>query len=133
MWEALSATGVQPFFHTQTGGVSVNDTEATTLKAVLRTRAKTGDNGCKGKNSCKGKGGCKTDESADKLASTMGQKAVMALDDSKHSCKGKNACKGQGGCKTGDNGCKGKNSCKGKGGCKTDESADKLFVAPFAR
>ena len=34
----LSATGLQPFFHTQTGGVSVNDTEATTLKVVLEKR-----------------------------------------------------------------------------------------------
>src|SRR3546814_7116556 len=39
VWAALSATGLQPFFHTQTGGVSVNDTEATTLKVVLENAA----------------------------------------------------------------------------------------------
>src|SRR4051794_8759272 len=39
VWDALSATGLQPFFHTQTGGVSVNDTEATTLKVVLENAA----------------------------------------------------------------------------------------------
>lgn len=39
VWAALTATGLQPFFHTQTGGVSVNDTEATTLKVVLENAA----------------------------------------------------------------------------------------------
>jgi predicted TIM-barrel fold metal-dependent hydrolase len=39
VWAALSATGLQPFFHTQTGGVSVHDTEATTLKVVLENAA----------------------------------------------------------------------------------------------
>jgi hypothetical protein len=39
VWEAATATGVQVFFHTQTGGVSVNDTEATTLKVVLENAA----------------------------------------------------------------------------------------------
>ena len=39
VWDALSATGLQPFFHTQTGGVSVNDTEAVTLKVVLENAA----------------------------------------------------------------------------------------------
>ncbi len=39
VWAALSDTGLQPFFHTQTGGVSVNDTEATTLKVVLENAA----------------------------------------------------------------------------------------------
>src|SRR3954469_10723929 len=39
VWAALSDTGVQVFFHTQTGGVKVNDTEATTLKVVLENAA----------------------------------------------------------------------------------------------
>ena len=39
VWSALSATGLQPFFHTQTGGVRVDDTEATTLKVVLENAA----------------------------------------------------------------------------------------------
>ena len=39
VWAALSDTGLQPFFHTQTGGVSVHDTEATTLKVVLENAA----------------------------------------------------------------------------------------------
>ena len=32
------ATGLQPFFHTQTGGVKVNDPESTTLKVVMESR-----------------------------------------------------------------------------------------------
>lgn len=39
VWAAASASGVQPFFHTQTGGVKVNDTEAVTLKVVLENAA----------------------------------------------------------------------------------------------
>jgi hypothetical protein len=39
VWAAASATGVQIFFHTQTGGVKVNDTEAITLKVVLENAA----------------------------------------------------------------------------------------------
>ncbi len=39
VWDALSATGLQPFFHTQTGGVRVDDDEATTLKVVLENAA----------------------------------------------------------------------------------------------
>lgn len=39
VWDALSATGLQPFFHTQTGGVKVADTEAVTLKVVLENAA----------------------------------------------------------------------------------------------
>ena len=39
VWDALQATGLQPFFHTQTGGVSVHDTEAVTLKVVLENAA----------------------------------------------------------------------------------------------
>src|SRR6516162_10476846 len=35
VWAAAQANGVQPFFHTQTGGVKVSDTEAVTLKVVL--------------------------------------------------------------------------------------------------
>jgi hypothetical protein len=39
VWAACQATGVQPFFHTQTGGVKVADTEAVTLKVVLENAA----------------------------------------------------------------------------------------------
>jgi predicted TIM-barrel fold metal-dependent hydrolase len=39
VWAAASANGVQPFFHTQTGGVRVDDTEAVTLKVVLENAA----------------------------------------------------------------------------------------------
>jgi hypothetical protein len=39
VWAAASATGLQPFFHTQTGGVKVGDTEAVTLKVVLENAA----------------------------------------------------------------------------------------------
>jgi predicted TIM-barrel fold metal-dependent hydrolase len=38
VWAAASATGLQPFFHTQTGGVKVGDTEAVTLRSCWRTR-----------------------------------------------------------------------------------------------
>src|SRR3954447_15076161 len=39
VWAAAVANGVQVFFHTQTGGVKVNDTEAVTLKVVLENTA----------------------------------------------------------------------------------------------
>jgi predicted TIM-barrel fold metal-dependent hydrolase len=39
IWAAAQASGVHCFFHTQTGGVSVHDTEATTLKVVLENAA----------------------------------------------------------------------------------------------
>ncbi|MFP3899251.1 MAG: amidohydrolase family protein [Acidimicrobiia bacterium] len=39
VWAAAQANGVQPFFHTQTGGVKVDDAEATTLKVVLENAA----------------------------------------------------------------------------------------------
>lgn len=39
VWAAAQDCGVQPFFHTQTGGVRVNDTEAITLKVVLENAA----------------------------------------------------------------------------------------------
>jgi predicted TIM-barrel fold metal-dependent hydrolase len=39
VWAAAQASGVQVFFHTQTGGVKVNDTEAITLKVVLENAA----------------------------------------------------------------------------------------------
>ncbi len=35
VWEAASANGLQIFFHTQTGGVKVNDPSSTTLKVVM--------------------------------------------------------------------------------------------------
>lgn len=35
IWDAISAIGGHVFIHTQTGGVKVNDTEATTLKVVM--------------------------------------------------------------------------------------------------
>jgi predicted TIM-barrel fold metal-dependent hydrolase len=35
IWAAAQATGVHAFFHTQTGGVKVNDPEASTLKAMI--------------------------------------------------------------------------------------------------
>jgi hypothetical protein len=35
IWAAMQANGVQPFFHTQTGGVKVNDPSSTTLKVVM--------------------------------------------------------------------------------------------------
>lgn len=39
VWAALSDTGLQPFFHTQTGGVRLDDPESTTLKVVLENAA----------------------------------------------------------------------------------------------
>ena len=39
VWAAAQANGVQPFFHTQTGGVKVADTEAVTLQVVLENAA----------------------------------------------------------------------------------------------
>lgn len=39
VWAAAQANGVQPFFHTQTGGVKVDDSEAVTLKVVLENAA----------------------------------------------------------------------------------------------
>jgi hypothetical protein len=39
MWSAAQANGVQPFFHTQTGGVKVNDPQSTTLRVVLENAA----------------------------------------------------------------------------------------------
>jgi hypothetical protein len=39
MWAAAQANGVQPFFHTQTGGVKVNDPASTTLKVVMESAA----------------------------------------------------------------------------------------------
>jgi predicted TIM-barrel fold metal-dependent hydrolase len=39
VWEAAQANGVHAFFHTQTGGVKVNDPEATTLKVVMENAA----------------------------------------------------------------------------------------------
>ena len=35
VWDAAVANGVQPFFHTQTGGVKVNDPASTTLRVVM--------------------------------------------------------------------------------------------------
>jgi predicted TIM-barrel fold metal-dependent hydrolase len=35
VWDALVATGLQVFIHTQTGGVKVNDPESTTLKVMV--------------------------------------------------------------------------------------------------
>ncbi len=35
IWDAITAIGGSVFIHTQTGGVKVNDTEATTLKVVM--------------------------------------------------------------------------------------------------
>jgi hypothetical protein len=35
VWEAAQANGLQIFFHTQTGGVKVNDPSSTTLKVVM--------------------------------------------------------------------------------------------------
>jgi predicted TIM-barrel fold metal-dependent hydrolase len=35
IWAAMQANGLQPFFHTQTGGVKVNDPSSTTLKVVM--------------------------------------------------------------------------------------------------
>jgi predicted TIM-barrel fold metal-dependent hydrolase len=37
VWAAAQANGVHAFFHTQTGGVKVNDPEATTLKVVMES------------------------------------------------------------------------------------------------
>src|SRR3977135_2866207 len=37
VWAAMQANGVQPFFHTQTGGVKVNDPSSTTLKVVMQS------------------------------------------------------------------------------------------------
>ena len=39
MWAAAQANGVHVFIHTQTGGVKVNDTTATTLKVVMEQAA----------------------------------------------------------------------------------------------
>lgn len=39
VWDAVRANGLQPFFHTQTGGVKVNDPESTTLKVVMESAA----------------------------------------------------------------------------------------------
>jgi len=39
VWDAIQANGMQPFFHTQTGGVKVNDAEAVTLKVVMESAA----------------------------------------------------------------------------------------------
>jgi hypothetical protein len=39
VWAAAQGNGLHVFFHTQTGGVSVHDTEATTLKVVLENAA----------------------------------------------------------------------------------------------
>ncbi|MDA8047991.1 MAG: amidohydrolase family protein [Actinomycetota bacterium] len=39
VWAAAQASGVQPFFHTQTGGVKVDDPQSTTLKVVLENAA----------------------------------------------------------------------------------------------
>jgi hypothetical protein len=39
VWAALADTGLQPFFHTQTGGVKVNDPSSTTLKVVMESAA----------------------------------------------------------------------------------------------
>ena len=37
VWSALEDTGLQPFFHTQTGGVKVNDPSSTTLRVVMES------------------------------------------------------------------------------------------------
>jgi hypothetical protein len=39
VWAAAQASGVQPFFHTQTGGVKVDDPASTTLKVVMESAA----------------------------------------------------------------------------------------------
>ena len=39
VWDAIRDTGMQPFFHTQTGGVKVNDPSSTTLKDVMENAA----------------------------------------------------------------------------------------------
>src|SRR6185436_2473500 len=39
VWSAIEASGLQPFFHTQTGGVKVNDPSATTLRVVMESAA----------------------------------------------------------------------------------------------
>lgn len=39
VWAAAQANHVQPFFHTQTGGVKVDDPQSTTLKVVLENAA----------------------------------------------------------------------------------------------
>jgi predicted TIM-barrel fold metal-dependent hydrolase len=39
VWAAAQANGVQPFFHTQTGGVKVDEPQSTTLKVVLENAA----------------------------------------------------------------------------------------------
>jgi len=39
VWDALVANGLHAFFHTQTGGVKVNDPESTTLKVVMAQAA----------------------------------------------------------------------------------------------
>jgi predicted TIM-barrel fold metal-dependent hydrolase len=39
VWSAAAANGMQIFFHTQTGGVKVNDPSSTTLKVVMENAA----------------------------------------------------------------------------------------------
>jgi predicted TIM-barrel fold metal-dependent hydrolase len=39
VWAAAQANGVQPFFHTQTGGVKVDDPASTTLTVVMESAA----------------------------------------------------------------------------------------------
>src|SRR5437016_3288658 len=39
VWAAAQACGVHAFFHTQTGGVKVNDPASTTLKVVMESAA----------------------------------------------------------------------------------------------
>ena len=39
VWAAVQANGMHVFFHTQTGGVKVDDPEATTLKVVMENAA----------------------------------------------------------------------------------------------
>ena len=39
VWAAASATGMQIFIHTQTGGIKINDPEALTLKVVMENAA----------------------------------------------------------------------------------------------
>src|SRR5262245_59085599 len=39
VWAATQANGLQPFFHTQTGGVKVNDPASTTLRVVMESAA----------------------------------------------------------------------------------------------
>jgi predicted TIM-barrel fold metal-dependent hydrolase len=39
VWAAIQSSGMHAFFHTQTGGVKVNDPEAATLKVVMESAA----------------------------------------------------------------------------------------------